>query len=313
MDNNSIPNFLLVGAMKCGTSSLYHYLNEHPQIYLPDIKEPKLFISSTFLKKEELNNVLLKHNTSAYVHNFNDYKRLYSKVKYEIAIGEATPHYLFTYQTTIPLIKKYLGDIKIIIILRNPINRAFSAYKHNRRYNTNTNRFNEDLSFIHALKMEEARIQKRDYPLMFFYKNMGLYYNQVKSYKDNFSQVLVCKYEDLVNDQSSLMNRIYTFLEVDNNFKPNLEVKYNVAQSSINVNFIHKTFLNLSYSTRRKIMIIIGNIIGKHNLGRIINYLVIKDESKPDEQSTKYLKKEFKEDVLKLEKLINQDLHEWLK
>ncbi len=312
MAKYSLPNFILAGAMKSGTTSLYHYLNEHPQIYMPSIKEPMFFISSPLLCKGKLNNKFLRPNAHGPINNFEDYKSLYSNVKNEIAVGEASPQYLPTYETTIPLIKKYLGDIKIILILRNPVDRAYSAYKHNRRYNSRAKHLNEKLSFIDALKIEDDRIKTRNFLLMYFYKTMGLYYNQVKSYKDNFSQVLVCNYEDLVNDPLTLMKKIYTFLEVDHNFIPNFEVKYNVAQS-INTNFIHKAFRNLNNQTRVKIVQKIGKIIGNHNLGKIINFLIKKDGSKPDEYCRMFLINEFKEDIIKLEKLINKDLQDWLK
>jgi len=312
MSKYSLPNFILAGALKSGTTSLYHYLNEHPQIYMARIKEPRFFISSALLKKEKLNNKFLRPYALVPVNNLEDYKSLYSNVKNEIAVGEASPQYLFTYETTIPLIKKHLGDLKIIIILRNPINRAYSAYKHNRRYTPHTKHLNEKLSFIDALKIEDARIKTRNFSMMYYYKTMGLYYNQVKSYKDNFSQVLVFNFEDLVNDPLSLIKKIYTFLEVDNNFMPNVEVKYNIARSK-NSNFIHKAFLNFNNKTRMKIVQKIGKIVGNHNLGKIVNFLIKKDKSKPDEYCKIFLINEFREDILKLENLINEDLQDWLK
>jgi len=211
MSKNSLPNFILVGAIKSGTTSLYHYLNEHPQIYMPRIKEPRFFTSSALLKKEKFNNKFLKRFAPAPINNLDDYKSLYSNVKNEIAVGEASPQYLFTYETTIPLIKKYLGDIKIILILRNPVDRAYSAYKHTRRNDPNAPYLHEKLSFIDALKDEHTRFKKGNYPMIFYYKSMSMYYNQVKSYKDNFSQVLVCKYDELESDPLLLMKKIYTF------------------------------------------------------------------------------------------------------
>jgi len=312
MPDNCLPNFILVGAIKSGTTSLYHYLNEHPQIYMPRIKEPTFFISSALLKKEKLNNKFLSPYFTGPINNLEDYKSLYLNVKDEIAVGEASPQYLFTHDTTIPLIKKFLGDIKIIIILRNPVDRAYSAYKNNRRYTPHTKHLNEKLSFIDALKIEDARIKTRNFSLGHYYKTVGLYYNQVKSYKENFSQVLVCNFEDLVNDPLSLMKKIYTFLEVDNNFMPHVEVKYNIARSN-NANFIHKAFLNFNNQTRMKILHKIGKIVGNHNLGKIVNFLTTKDKSKPDEYCKILLINEFKEDIIKLEKLINKDLQNWLK
>ena len=312
MSNNSLPNFILAGAIKSGTTSMYHYLKEHPQIYLPKIKEPKFFTSPAFLKKEKLNNKFINSKAFAYIHNLDDYKSLFLNVKNEIAIGEASPQYLPTYETTIPLIIKHLGNIKIILILRNPVDRAFSAYKHNKRLKPHRPLLNEKLSFIDALKIEDVRIKTRDFPLMFFYRTMSMYYNQVKSYKENFSEVFICKYEELENDPLSLMKKIYAFLEVDNNFKPNVEIKYNIGRSK-NLNTIQKVFFKVKRDTRWKIMQKTGAIIGNQNLNKITTLLVKKDESIPDEDCRKILINEFKEDIIKLEKLINKDLQNWLK
>ena len=105
MSKYSLPNFILAGAMNSGTTSLYNYLNEHPQIYIPKIKEPKFFTSSTLLKKEKFDNKYLRPNVHGPINNFEDYKSLYSNVNNEIAIGETSPQDLCTYETTIPLIK----------------------------------------------------------------------------------------------------------------------------------------------------------------------------------------------------------------
>ena len=312
MPNNSLPNFLLVGAMKSGTTSLYHYLNEHPQIYMPSFKEPRFFASSALLKIDNFKYKFQEHCTSAPFNSIDDYKSLYSNVKNEIAIGESSPQYLFTYETTIPLIKKYLGDIKIILILRNPVNRAYSAYKHNRRHDPNAPYLHEKLSFIDALKAEHTRFKKGNYPMMFYYKSMSMYYNQVKSYKDNFSQVLVCKYDELESDPLLLMKKIYTFLGVDHSFIPNVEIQYNVARIK-NINFLQKALLNFNRHGRWNFMQKVGKIIGNHNLNKFANFLIKEDKSTPDEYCRIFLINEIREDILKLENLINEDLQDWLK
>ena len=124
---NYMPNFLIVGAAKCGTSSLHNYLNQHPDIFMPSynargmkVKEPR------FLVKE-----IIKNRVHNGVWDFEEYKSLFSDVKHEKLIGESTVLYLYYYETAIKNIKHYLGnDIKIIIMLRKPVDRAFSAYLH---------------------------------------------------------------------------------------------------------------------------------------------------------------------------------------
>ncbi len=110
-----LPNFLIVGAAKSGTTSLYYYLHEHPEIFLSAIKEPKFF-SSEVLKDQ----YLTRKNKDLYVGSYEEYRNLFRNVQSEKAIGEASTDTLFLYGSTIPRIKKYLGDPKIIVILRNP-------------------------------------------------------------------------------------------------------------------------------------------------------------------------------------------------
>ena len=139
--SNNLPNFLVVGAAKSGTSSLHNYLNQHPEIFMPsfrdgvNVKEPQFFVRESVMDR-----------LHSGIWNWQDYKDLFFQVKDEKAIGEASVFYLYYFEEAINNIKKYLGDqIKIIIILRNPIDRAYSAYQHVSRS------MKEELSFEEAL------------------------------------------------------------------------------------------------------------------------------------------------------------------
>ena len=179
---NNLPNFLIVGAAKCGTSSLHNYLNQHPDVYMPSyneqgmkVKEPRFLIKN--LVKDRLHNGIW---------NLESYQALFNHVVNEKAIGESTVLYLYYYNEAIKNIKKYLGDdVKIIIMLRNPVDRAFSAYTHVSRS------MKELLSFEEALKIEKNRLEN-DIVLtpMVMYKNMGLYHDMVKAYIDNFKNII---------------------------------------------------------------------------------------------------------------------------
>ena len=309
--NEKLPNFLLVGAMKSGTTSIYNYLSEHSQIYLPHVKEPRFFTSSALLKIENPKYKFQNYCSSAPFDNIDDYKKLFNNVGNEIAIGEASPHYLYTHETTIPQIKKFLGDVKILIILRNPVDRAFSAYKHNRRYDPKAPNLHEELSFENALEIEDERIRNANLPMMFYYKSLGFYYDQVKAYKDNFSDVLVCILEELDSDPLSVMKKIYSFLGVDNKFRPNIKIKYNVARSE-NMNYLQKALISFDNPIKKTLIRYVRRVIGDTNMQKIFNRLFKEDKSTIDNKTKNILIDEFREDILKLEKLINKDLGYWL-
>ena len=121
-----MPNFLLIGAAKAGTSSLYGYLKQHPQIYMSPIKEPRFFA----LEGETLNfNGPTRGINQTSINTLEAYSQLFQKVTTEKAIGEASTIYLSSPKAP-ERIKHYLPDVKLIAILRDPSERAFSSYMH---------------------------------------------------------------------------------------------------------------------------------------------------------------------------------------
>lgn len=115
-----MPNFLIVGAPKCGTTSLYRYLKTHPDVFLPDLKEPLFFAAPEI--------------DAAPIKKFEDYKALFPTGSDYKAVGEASAWYLFHPEAP-GRIRKYLGgDVKIVAILRNPVDMMFSLYQMRRRF-----------------------------------------------------------------------------------------------------------------------------------------------------------------------------------
>ena len=121
------PNFIIAGFPKCGTTSLHHYLSEHPQIFMPNQKELHFFTFEILSKLK--NGPRDKIVKKTQIDNSEKYLKFYREVKNEIAIGDASPSYI-NYPTQFAKIKEYLNDPKLIIVLRDPINRAYSNYLH---------------------------------------------------------------------------------------------------------------------------------------------------------------------------------------
>ncbi len=296
-----LPNFLIVGAAKAGTTSLYNYLKEHPEIYMSPVKEPK-FITSNFLKFpfKGIGDDKVEKNI---IKDFGSYTKLFSKVKDEKAIGEASADTLYFYRDSIYYIKKYLGDVKIIILLRNPIDRAFSAYTHLVRDER------EYLSFEDALREEENR-RRNNWEFIWYYKDVGFYYNQVKAFIENFSEVKICLFDDLKKDSLKVVQDIYKFLGVDDSFvPPNIGIKFNVSVVPKS-KFLHK-FLTQHNFFKSAIKPFVKGLIPKSVRRQILINLNQKNlKMKPE--TREYLKALYKEDILKLQKLIKRDLSHWL-
>ena len=196
---SKLPNFLLVGAAKCGTSSLHNYLNQHSDIFMPTynkegmkVKEPR------FLIKDLVQNRLPKG-----VWNWDEYQALFDDVDSEKAIGESTVLYLYFYETAINNIKKYLGDdVKIIIMLRNPVDRAYSAYS----FASRTMQENQSFELAIENAFERYSADERLSP-MILYKELGNYTDMVKAYKESFSNVHVVLYDDFIsNTEKEVLN-----------------------------------------------------------------------------------------------------------
>lgn len=217
---NNTPNFLIVSGGRSGTTSLYHYLSEHPEIYMSPNKEPYFLTGLDF---ESFINTPIFFLKNLWVKDLKSYKQLFDHVSNEKLIGEASVSYLYYYEETIPNIKKYLGDPKIIIIIRNPADRAFSHYLHNVQNNL------EKLKFEDAVLEEKERILK-NWWWGFHYKNAGYYLKPIIAYKENFTRVKVFFFDDFKNNFFSVFKEMLLFLKVDDDFRPNNLRVYNASE-----------------------------------------------------------------------------------
>ena len=200
---NTIPNLFIVGAAKSGTTSLHNYLNQHPDVFMCDPKEPHFLI----------NNEIGKDRIPIGICSENEYLNLFLGGEEKKYRGESSVMYLMFPEIVIPKINQQFGEeCKIIIMLRNPIERAYSGFQHVKRYNVK-----EDCSdFKSAWSISEERyFLKPDMTPASRYKELGLYYKQVKSYLDEVKNVHIIIYEDYQNDFQSEMNKVFNFLEIN--------------------------------------------------------------------------------------------------
>ena len=299
----SLPNFLIVGAAKSGTSSLHNYLNQHPDIFMPtynkeglNVKEPQFFVKK-----------MVMHRIHSGIWDWNKYKDLFKQAKNHKAIGEASVFYLYFYKEAIKKIKQYLNnEVKIIIILRNPIDRAFSAYQHVSRS------IKENLSFEDAIYLEEKRLTEDETltPMM-RYKDMGLYYKMVSAYLKEFSNIHIILYDDFAKETDKELKKVFRFLGVNENVKIDHKTKYNVGGVQWNNPLIKLIVLNnnILKATLKKCL----SEKMRDNIWKfILRFSRSKAVNMPPSERMK-LKRFYKEDVLKLSELINRDLTLWLK
>jgi hypothetical protein len=298
---SQLPNFLVLGAGKAGTTSLQHYLKTHPAIYLSAIKEPKYFV---FPETRPLF-VGPPANLPA-IWKLEDYRNLFAGRTHESATGEISPQYLY-YEHSPGAIRKLIPEAKLIAILRDPADRAHSHFCHNRRDGR------EALSdFSQALAAEDQRIAAGWWS-NFHYRSRGYYAQQLKRYLALFprEQILVLLYDDMVSDCAAVLKRICAFLGVDENYKFDTTKRDNVTYG-VPRGPLMLRFLKSNGPAKQLIRKIIPARM-QSSLFRRLAALLLDPPPPFDPGVRQRLVASFKPDILELEQLIERDLSTWLR
>lgn len=299
MKKDSLPNFIVVGFPKCGSTALHYYLENHPEIFMPVQKELHFFTSNKLLK---LNNGPGDKEVKKFmITSIEDYQKAYKNTKNEKVIGEVSPSYI-NHPDSIPFIKKTLGEPKIIILLRDPVKRAYSNYLHLLREKR------ENLSFLEALKKEDIRKEEK-YSDFWYYKFNSTYFDKVDKFKKSFDDVLLLTQEDLNNNTVRTIKNIYSFLGVSIRSPENINQQYNTG-GIYEDNFITNLFLKQSIlrsSLKKMIPITPKMKVFKEKL--MARYQ--KKAPPISKEAENYLLEYFKEDVSKLNDIYDVDISNW--
>ena len=207
-----LPDFVIIGAQKSGTTSLYNFIIRHPTIAPASRKELDYFSMQYYLGE-----LWYRSNFPTSLSRHHHYKKTGQK----LLSGEASPSYLF-YPRVSGRMRENLPDAKLIVILRNPVDRAYSHYQHTLRQN------NETLSFEKAIELEEERCTgvreqmikdpdfvSNDYR-RYSYLSTGVYADHLKHWFKHYDrkQFLILTAEDLRKNTQRTMDQVFNFLEV---------------------------------------------------------------------------------------------------
>jgi len=284
-------DFLIIGAPKCATTWIAACLRKHPQIFLPWLK-PLYFLEENREKE-------LKY-----------YKRDFKDCADNQVRGMDFPNFLFFGDKVAIRIKECNPNVKLIVSLRNPIERAYSHYLFDRSLGT------EYRSFEKAIREEPEYLEK------------GFYFKQLKKYLEYFPRknILVLIYEDIRKDPKKFIQKIFQFLGVDSNFScPEIYSRVNYTRKrEVFIPFVNKWitwFVNYLNKNMKPLFI----FLKRKKAGRIVRFIMTWNrragryffnsssfQKPPLKESTrKYLISLYQEDIKKLEKLIKRDLSFW--
>ena len=303
-----VSNFLIIGAQKSGTTSLYHYLAEHPDIYMSPVKEP--FFFSPFVEGERGVDPpipgaarFLAAHAQACTHGWESYCRLFDGVRHETAIGEATPVYLANPKSP-ERIKHRIPKARLIAILRHPADRAYSGFCHMLEAKLETTS-----DFAKALEDEPRRLAE-NWVDFWTYRRQGFYFEHLSRYLEVFDrrQMRIHLYDDLVADPEGLVRDVYTFLGVDESFVPDLSQRHNPTR--LPKNRLLDSLMTRESATKR----LAKRLLPAQLLKRVAGKIRERNLEKPhlDPQLRAELIQFYRSDILRLQDLLNRDLGHWL-
>ncbi|MEL7351852.1 MAG: sulfotransferase [Cyanobacteria bacterium P01_A01_bin.116] len=301
-----MPDFLIIGAPKAGTTSLNNYLSQHPQIFMSPNKEPHFFAFEGAQPKFQGpgdENAWL--NTKSVV-TLSDYQQLFVDAQSDQKCGEASTMYLYL-QNSCDRIYHYVPKVKLIAFLRHPAERAYSHYKHMRRDGREW-----ETDFGRAITQESERAEQGWAPA-WHYRQVGLYYQQVQQYMRKFGtgQLRIYLYDDLLNNPQQVYRSIFEFIGVEPSFEVDTSARFNTTEVVRKNKQLHNFLMNPS-----GLKTVLRQVIPAH-IRKPLSAKMYRKNASPIEPLSKALRAEltrsFEPDILQLQELIGRDLSHWLR
>ncbi|NKB58208.1 MAG: hypothetical protein GKS00_17930 [Alphaproteobacteria bacterium] len=298
----TLPTFYIAGAGRSGSTSLEAYCRAHPEIFMPSIKEPNYFIFGHAGFRAGGPQGAHRNRTS--IRSLKKYKALFRDAGDAKAIGEGSVSYL-AYPEACAGIRELTPHAKLIFILRQPVDRAFSSYQ----------KFSESVpdpagSFEAAWRDHERRMTENWFTAQ--YKRKSLYYEQLKVWLDSFdkNQIRIYLYEDLRADPKALMRDLYEFVGVDPSFDPNVSIVHNRRGEIAN------PILRWTWRNSEDLRSWVAPHLPLSWRGQFFRLIARGERASPGERLDPALRaqltEEIKDDILKTQDLIGRDLSHWL-
>lgn len=282
-----LPNFICVGAQKSATTTLADMLRNHPEVFVPEQKELHFFDNDNYLNS----------HINEYLNHFRDSRNCLIRTDF-------TPSYLYFTEVPQRILNTLGKEIKILIMLRNPIGRAISHYRmtYNRGY--------ENLTFKESFYKEKERISVNSFSRSHFsYFDRGLYYKQVERYLELFPNIKVVTFDTFIKDSYSVMDEIYQFLNVKK-----VKIPLEKSNESKSPKFVQiNNLMNKITTIASKVSFIKKSELLKSVRSKVIDMNASNDKLDVviDDDFYNVLHEYYYGDISNLEKLVGIDLSGW--
>ncbi|HLY19311.1 MAG TPA: sulfotransferase [Bryobacteraceae bacterium] len=311
-----LPNCFLVGAPKAGSTSLYHYLDQHPRIYMSPIKEPNYFAAE--IREENFEPALRPHAArdarslrkyldgpmrqkrfGAIVSDWEDYLRLFAPAGDQPVLGEASVCYMWS-SSAAERIHARIPDAKILVMLRHPADRAFSDYLQGLGNGAIRCSFREQIE-------RNLRHTSGQFAVHYPFLELGLYAAQLQRFLERFGpNVWVGFYEDYKTQPLEVFRNICRFLGIDHQFSPDMRRRYLEAQ-------VPRTPA-VAWFKRTGLWKAAARITPRRLRPMIRRRLVrAPDSTRMDAADRRFLLQYYREDIHNLAGLLGRNLDSWLR
>ncbi len=296
----TLPNFLIIGAAKSGTTSLHAYLGQHPQIYMSPLKETNFFAFDGHKPNFGGPDGDVFNRDSVY--QIEDYLRLFAGRTDEIAVGEASPRYLGA-EGAAARIRHRIPEARLIAILRDPVDRALSTFAMRKR-----DGWEPCATLDQAIADEPRRVEQRWGSGI--YLRPGFYARLLQPYFEHFGadRIRVSLYDDLLAAPDRLLEDLFEFLGVDRGLRPVMTQRLNVS------GVIKNPVMRMIWTRTHLLQNLVRPVLSKAARQRVSRFFTGLEKERvpvlPDQRER--LIDHYRDDIEKLQDLIGRDLSTWL-
>jgi hypothetical protein len=296
----ALPNILLLGVGKAGTTSIYHYARQHPQAAVSSIREPKFLMYAGHLERP------IQGKTPPFqVLSRRDYEDLYAGFEDRRARMDISPSYFVFPDQTIIGIRRYVPDAKMIVIFRQPADRGYSNYLMHVRMGDERLK-----SYPEALQAEKDGVPRARGQIRTYF-DRGLYRARAERFLAEFprDRFLFLLFDDLVKDPKGFLMQVFRFMDIDPEFLPDLSKRHNAGAWPRSMR-LHHLATSMNPVKKGLVRLLPDGI--RQSLERATHARNLGAPPVLDPDLRRELTRKYREDILGLQDLLGRDLSAWM-